>query len=71
MIYFIYNEYINMHYYSNILFLDGLVKFVEDDLFRLTLGCDLEMNCIVLTQLAWLVCKLLFYVLIMLIMRIF
>ena len=36
------------------LYLDGLVYFVEDDLFHLTLGYDLDMNCVMLVQLNWL-----------------
>ena len=47
--------------YSNLImiYLDGLVYFVEDDLYLLTIGCDLDMNCIVLVQLNCLLVELL------------
>ena len=57
-----------MYYSSIVFFIYELALFVEDDLFDLTLGCNLELNCIVLIQLDWLVCKLLSYVAKMIIM---
>ena len=57
IIYFVCYEYINMYYNLIMLFSDGFLYYVEDDLFPLTLGCDLELNCIVLIQFAWLVCE--------------
>ena len=57
-----YYEYINMYYNSITLLLDWLVSIVEDDLFPLTLRCDLELNCIILTQFVWLVREILSYV---------
>ena len=59
-----------MYYNIIILLLNVLASFVEDDLVPLTLGCDLELNCIILTQLVWLVLELLLYVVIILIMSI-
>ena len=38
------------------LLVNVVVSIVEDDLFPLTLGCELQLNCIVLIKLACLVC---------------
>ena len=65
MIKFGYYEYINIYYDSLILIIDELSQFVEDDIFPFTLGCDPELNYLVLIQLALLMCELLFYVVIM------
>ena len=38
--------------YSNLImtYLDGLVQFVEDEFYPLTLGDDVDMNCVILVQ---------------------
>ena len=51
-------EQINMYYNSIMLYLDGLVQFLEYDLFALTLGYDLDMNCVMLVQLNLLLVEL-------------
>ena len=59
MISYGYYEYNNMYHKSIMLFLDGLVQFVEDDLFPLTISFDLDVNQVVLVQLTWLLVELL------------
>ena len=58
-----------MYYKSIILFLNGLFYFVEDDLFPLTVCCDLDMNCVMLVQLTCLFVQLLSNDVIILIMN--
>ncbi len=48
-----------------------MVYFVEDDIFSLTLGFDLDMNCVVLVQLTLLLVELIIDDVIVSIMNIF
>ena len=48
MIYLHLFEYIIMKCDYIMLYLDGFLMFVEDDLFLLTLGGDRDMNCAML-----------------------
>ena len=51
MIYFQHYGYINMYYISIMLYFDGFVQFVEDDLFPINLGYDLDLNYVMLVKL--------------------
>ena len=65
MIYLGYIQYINMYFNLIMIIIDGSVKIEEHDPQPLTLGCDLDLYCIVIIQLTWLLIGLLSYGVIM------